>query len=90
MIASSEPMLIHIDVILALVLNSWILLFLLLVLELSYKTVASRAHLSSLVPSLILVDNILLIDNWHVFECWDVISLNNEHCASNFDNVIDL
>ena len=90
MIASSEPMLIHIDVILALVLNSWILLFLLLVLELSYKTVATWAHLSSLVPSLILVDNILFIDNWHVFECWDVISLNNEHCASNFDNVIDL
>ena len=85
-----EPMLIHIDVIIDLVLNTRILLLLLLVLKLSYKTVATGAHLSSLVSSLALAHNILFIDDWHIFERWDVISLHNKHCASYFDNVIDL
>jgi hypothetical protein len=63
-----EPMLIHIDVIIDLVLNTRILLLLLLVLKLSYKTVSTGAHLSSLVSSLALAHNILFIDDWHILE----------------------
>ena len=61
------------------------LLFLLLALKLSNQPVSI---LLTLISSLI--EDILPVYYWHIFQGADIVALNNEHSASNFDYIIDL
>ena len=67
----------------AIVLRTCVALFLLLVLELCNQAISS---LTSLVAALVL--NVLPVDHWHILQCCDVIVLDHEYCAADFDYVI--
>lgn len=56
-----------------------------MILKLSNQAISSLSALNS---SLIL--DVLSIDDRHILQSCNVIILYDEHCASNFDDVIDL
>ena len=89
LVSASEPMMVYFYIVIILILDSWALLLFLLILKLCDKAIASRANLSSLVTSLILVDNIFLVDDWHVSKSGHVVGLDNEHGASYLDDIVD-